>query len=253
MLHFTVKFTDDFKNQTPYCTVMVTSSDGVKVDEFVMSFDDFVESIRNAESTTLKPMRIIGVKKIKRFWKIKGKKRLHNPSIRVETPTLPANCVKHIWVHRLRNEQMVFIEVPKGKWDISYYNTPFQQVGFPRLLVGYRIQDGRILQLHLLAVKDKGRIRQDTELYKFPYANVEGGKVCMGMNVLPQIKDLAQLATMHQLFFAAPSSTCYYSTHRNESGISDLRELYSRMQDQDFPEEWLTSKGKTFGQYCQKL
>jgi hypothetical protein len=70
---------------------------------------------------------------------------------------------------------------------------------------------------------------------------------------LPVIKDLAQLATLHQVFFAAPSSTCYYNTNRNESGISDLRELYNRMQGQDFPEEWLTSKQQTFGQYCQEL
>jgi hypothetical protein len=253
MLHFTVKFSDDFTQHTPYCTVQVTSSEGVKVDEYVMSFDDFVESIRNSETENLRPMRILGVQKRKRLRKIIGRKRMKNPAIRIETPTLPVNCVKHIWINRAQKIQMVFIEVPKGKWDIAYYNTAFEQVGFPRMLFGYRIRDGRIQQMHILAVKDKGRIREDTELYKFPYANVSNGMVCMGGNTLPVIKDLAQLATMHQVFFAAPSSTCYYDTKRNESGFSDLRELYNRMQGQDFPEEWLTSKQQTFGQYCQEL
>jgi len=123
MLHFTVKFSDDFTQHTPYCTVQVTSSEGVKVDEYVMSFDDFVESIRNSETENLRPMRILGVQKRKRLRKIIGRKRMKNPAIRIETPTLPVNCVKHIWINRAQKIQMVFIEVPKGKWDIAYYNT----------------------------------------------------------------------------------------------------------------------------------
>ncbi|MGZ0049330.1 hypothetical protein [Brevibacillus gelatini] len=122
---------------------------------------------------------------------------MKNPAIRIETPTLPVNCVKHIWINRAQKIQMVFIEVPKGKWDIAYYNTAFKQVGFPRMLFGYRIRDGRIQQMHILAVKDKGRIREDTELYKFPYANVSNGMVCMGGKYVAGYQRLG--------------STCYYA------------------------------------------
>ncbi|MBA4535201.1 hypothetical protein [Brevibacillus halotolerans] len=249
---YNVEFNDDFIEATPYCHIKV-SQHGTVLDEYQMSFDDFIEAIMDSRMKTLKAHKVLGVKKRKRFHRIIGKRKLSNPYLKIETPYLPTNCIKHFWINRSQKEQLVFIEIPKQKWDISFYNSKFKQVGFPRLIFGYRLKENLIKKIYILAIKDKGRVLGKTEIFKFPFANVLNGSVCMGGNSLPTIKDLTQLSTMHNLFFAAPSSSCYYDTERNYSGISDLRELYTYLQDKIFPEEWLKSKDMTLEEYCKRV
>jgi len=243
MATYHVQFSDDFSQGTPYCDVQVKSSDGAILNEYIMTLDHFVDAIMSSEMQEMveKKYRITGVRKVTR--KIQ----------RFVSPILPKNCIRHIWLNYEKQDQVIFIEVPRKRWDIRYYDSPMEQVGFPRLIFGYRVQGATFKNMFLLAVKDSGKIKGDTPLYKFPYANVSNGRVCMGGNVLPPIQEISQLATYHHLFFAAPSSNCYYGTERNESGIHDLRELYTKMQHRDFPEEWLASEKITFDQFVSKL
>jgi len=268
-----VRFNDNFKEKLPYCKIKVTSDDdSIVIGSYEMTFDDFVESIIDSNMQVLKPLRVIGVKKLNTPVRIRGRKKYKNNAQSFETPILPQNCLKYInrpagyrTVNAVNQsgesvslkmksyEQVIFIEVPKKRFDISYYNSEMKDVGFPRLIFGYVIKDQRIQSIYLFAIKDGGRIKDSTMLYKFPYANVIQGKVCMGSNSLPTIKEIAQLGSMHNLFFAAPSSSCYFNGSRNASGINDLRDLYNRMSGQDFPEDWLESKEITFGQFCNNL
>ncbi|EST55758.1 hypothetical protein T458_05365 [Brevibacillus panacihumi W25] len=252
MPRYIVQFNDDFSNGTPYCQIKVTQGETV-LEEFEMSFDDFAEAIMDSRMKSLKPQKIMGMVKRKRLRSIVGKRRIPNPLTRIETPTLPVNCVKHIWINRIKREQIVFVEIPKQQWNTSYYNTSLEMVGFPRMLFGYRIRGQEITSLYIFAVKEKGRIKGDTELFKFPFANVSNGLVCMGGNIFPEITDLAQLSTLHNIFFTAPSSSCYFSEGRNLSGISDLRELYTSLQRKDFPDEWLQTKQITFAECCKRF
>ncbi|QDX90959.1 hypothetical protein EEL30_00305 (plasmid) [Brevibacillus laterosporus] len=252
MPHYNVEFSDDFLQGTPFCHIKV-SQQGIILDEYKMSFDDFIEAIMDSRMSTLKTHKVVGVTKRKRFHRIIGKRKLSNPYNKIETPYLPTKCIKHIWVNRAQKEQLVFIEIPKQKWDTSFYNSKLDQVGFPRLLFGYRLKENFIKKIYILAIKDKGHVLGQTEIFKFPFSNVSNGVVCMGGNSFPNVKDLTQLSTMHNLFFAAPSSSCYYSSERNYSGIGDLRELYTYLQDKMFPEEWLNSKNMTLDEYCKSL
>jgi hypothetical protein len=243
MPHYHVQFSDDFTKGTPHCSITVKSPEGAILNEYMMTMDHFVESLLSSEEWEKRQQRylILGVKKVKR------------PVPRFVSPVLPKNCIRHVWLNHEKQDQVVFIEVPKSRWDIHYYDSPMKQVGFPRLIFGYRLQGAKFRSMLLLAVKDVGKIHADTELFKFPYANVSNGRVCLGGNVIPPIQEISQVATYHNLFFAAPSSNCYYSNGRNESGIQDLRELYSKMKDQDFPEEWLSPEKMTFDQFIASL
>lgn len=274
MSNFHVTFSDNFKEVSPYCHVKVTSDDGtIVLGNYQMTFDDFVESIIDANMKTLKPRRVIGIKKLNSPSKIRGRKKMENTALTFETPILPANCLKYVnrpstikekkrkseegiqaSLKYKSTEQFVFIEIPKKQMDYYYYNSEMKAVGFPRLIFGYRIVDQRVSSIYIFAVKEDGRIKENTPLYKFPYANVsDSGLVCMGTNPLPLIKDIQQIGTLHNLFFAAPSSACHYYGLRNNSGFNDLRDLYNHMSNNQFPDEWLVSMETSFGEFFKKL
>lgn len=258
----TLEFGDDFMNGNTLCNLQVKSPEGIIIDEFQMTLDNFISSVTDADIREMMPKKMLGVKKVPKLtfgpiWKIikKGKKEVQNPYRKFGTAILPKNCVQHIWINRIRKSQIVFVDVPKSQWDITFYNTPLEQVGYPRMLFGYRIIGNKVNTMYILAVKEKGRITKETEIYHFPYANVSNGTVCMGGNQLlklPDIEDLWQLGTYHNLFFQAPSSACYYNSERNLAGFTDLREFYRHMENRVFSDEYLRKQG-TFKEFVKQI
>ncbi|MEI2356282.1 hypothetical protein [Mesobacillus zeae] len=162
----------------------------------------------------------------------------------IVTPTLPQYCIKHVWLNRAAQEQAVYIEVPKNKWDITYHSQVFENVGFPRMIFKYFIKGKNVTLSNIVAVKDKGFIKDDTPLFIFPFSNVERStKVCMGSNQLPPIDSIVQVSTFHAIFFAAPFGDCYGA--KTTTGKT-LRELFTSLTHNDFEDEWLIPTGINF-------
>jgi hypothetical protein len=162
----------------------------------------------------------------------------------ISTPLLPKNCLRHLWANRTSDKQEVYIEVPKQRWDITYHTHKFEQVGFPRMIFKYEADNGSVKLLTIVALKDNGSIKEDTEIFHFPFSHVDtSGHVCMGGNSFPQIKSLQQISNFHVLFLSAPFGDDYGSKTTTKKG---LRELFKELSNQDFNDEWLLTKKNTF-------
>ncbi|KGP81956.1 MULTISPECIES: hypothetical protein [Paenibacillus] len=248
--HYSVTWSEGVHSSIPTCQVQIKNQNNVVLSDYSMTFNQFAEAIIDTELRELHPLTIIGHRKGMERLSICGIRKVGKPSY--ETPFMNKGIVKYIRMEKSKKE-IVVCSVPKQKWDMYYYNDPLEKIGHPHLLFVYLIdmKSRRVDQMFCFAVK-QSRISSDTELFKYPYANVTNGSVCMGGNSLPTITDINQCATLHNLFFGSPSTNCYFDGHRNTSGITELRELYSKMQDTDFPDAWLLTEKITIQQLLEK-
>lgn len=157
--------------------------------------------------------------------------------IESETPILPKNCVKQKWINKTKNHQLVYIEVPKQRFDMVYQETKIEQVGFPRLIFKYEINRQRVTLSNVYAVKDHEFLKNETEIYYFPFSHVStSGHVCMGMNSFPEISDIYKLSTFHLLFLNASFGEDYGA--KTTLGLN-VRDLFTKLSNQDFNDDWL--------------
>ncbi|SLK15974.1 E2 family protein D [Paenibacillus sp. RU5A] len=252
MRKFNVSWSQQRDFSIPICRVEVSNDLGAVLGDYEMTFNDFAESIIDAELRELNAKTIVGHRTSTKKLSIHGVKRSTLIKERIETPIMNKGWIKYIRNDKT-NRHIVVCEVQKQLWDMYYYKDKLQKVGHPRLLFIYQVEvSGRIQGMYCFGVQDKN-ITGETELFKYPYANVSFGKVCMGSNQLPQLTKLGQCVTMHNLFFGSQSTNCYYNESRNLSGITELRELYSKMESSEFPDEWLVSENITLDSFLTKF
>ncbi|KZE68019.1 hypothetical protein AWM68_17775 [Fictibacillus phosphorivorans] len=164
----------------------------------------------------------------------------------IPTPLLPTNCLKHVWVNRVGNVHRVYVEVPKKRWDITYHNQAFKDVGFPRMIFRYMIKNQSVELETIVAVKDQVLIKEDTPIFHFPFSHVSTeGYVCMGGNKFPDVKAIQQLGTFHTVFLSSPFQDDYGA--KTTTG-KQIREIFTSLKGNDFNDEWLLKKNKTFNE-----
>ncbi|RUS44915.1 hypothetical protein [Cohnella sp. AR92] len=164
------------------------------------------------------------------------------------SPLLPKNCV--FYQERGNGEQIVGIELDKGQHDVVFGDVGqvvYEQVGYPKLLFWFSLHKGKA-QASVAAVKDL-IIKEDTQLYEFPYSNVHSnGEICWTTLANHKIKEVRQLEALPALFLGATKNTDLY---RNAQEIN-LRDLLVSMQHQRFDDAMLKPMNKTVGQLIQK-
>lgn len=222
-----VTFTDDFNKVTAEgCHVKITASDGAVLSEHYVSFSSFLEALNKTHSS-------------------------HGTGI--ETPILPNNCLKHIWYsqHEQATIQAVFVEVPKQNWDIKFFGEIIEKVGFPRMIVGYKLIDLRVSMMFIRAVKENDRIEEKTTLYYFPFSHVyKGGAVCT--SDLPQLTALSQCGSIHNVFMQSEFGLDLFN-HNNNTHNKGLRELFETLREKPFPDEWLVPANQSFGEWVKTI
>jgi hypothetical protein len=165
-----------------------------------------------------------------------------------ETPFLPRNAVKYT---ETVFGKRVYLDIPKSLWMIQYHDQK-KRIGFPRLLLRYSVHhNGNVMDFHMFALANRGRIENKSEIFRFPFTNVEhsSGKVCMGTNTFPTIKELTQLETLHGLFFNSPFGDDYGAM--TTSNVS-MNELFSSLEEKEFNDELLVPYGMTIEEYFNK-
>ncbi|OZQ97422.1 hypothetical protein [Paenibacillus sp. VTT E-133291] len=252
MSNYQISWSDEAQKADTHVHVLVSSNEGTELLNSEMTFGHFFETMMDAEVYEARDQTVIGMRKETK--KIVGFRRERNSQLRVETPIMNNNWIKHIY-KKDKDEHLVVCELSKKNWDMYYHQTFLEAVGHPRMIFAYRISNGGYIdKINIFSIKGTRQIKGDTMLYKYPYANVTiGGSVCMGNNNLPNIKNLSQCSTLHNMFFGSPSSDCYFGDGRNDSGITELRELYTKMQHSEFPEDWLISEGMTFEKFLKRF
>ncbi|WP_078557255.1 hypothetical protein [Bacillus alkalicellulosilyticus] len=204
-MEFHIKITNELRNFNDYVEVTQIAGN-VTVDVYRMTLQDLMRSINSSITAGIKS----------------------------ETPFLPKNCVKLLTTS---SGYMALIEIPKRIWKVQYDKTTMN-VGFPRLLIQYVVDDNIVRSMKVVALKEKGAVSKNTTLYYFPFSNVHhsSGEVCMGFNTFPKLESLSNLETLHYLFFAAPFGEDYGAISLAKKST---KELFQSYENKDFDDEML--------------
>lgn len=152
----------------------------------------------------------------------------------VTTPLLPPGTL--LYQEEISGRRVVVLDVEKRQWDISYYKTPYESVGHPRLLFEFVLKGKSIEQCRIFTVKD-GPIKPSTKLYRYPFGNVfDNFSACWDQLNEIEITQITQLRNLPQLFFKS-------STSDHSFKGKNLRELYISLQGLDFNEDTLVETG----------
>lgn len=221
-------FESNINNFFDYVQVKVNNEDGVQLDESHMTLDEFISCVMGA--TYLKETLNSELKTLS------------------SSPILPSNCLHFKeMTDSERRFYYLTVSVPKRRWDIMVYNTIFLDVGFPHLVFQYKVDadNKAIISTTIYALKSGDAISARTALFKFPFSNVSQGRICLGVNKMPEINEVSELGDLHTKFlFNSPFSDDYY-VERNLSGAANIRELGQLLTNQDFPDDWLIPINKT--------
>lgn len=148
----------------------------------------------------------------------------------VQSGLLPDRCI--CFRENSDGERFVALDLGIFNVDITYEKTIYKDFPIPRLLFGFYVsKDFKITEAQV-AVADKGPLREDTKLYKYPFSNVSGFNICIGSNAIPIIKQLRQLNGIPYYIFAMPDNNDRYTPDRTKLCMQ-YRELLEFMKDRD--------------------
>ncbi|MEX3623673.1 hypothetical protein [Viridibacillus arvi] len=208
-MKYIVEITDQIQNFNEYITV--TKKNGELIDgTYKMTLQEFLNSLNEAIDL--------------------GDEML-------ETPILPNNCIKFVWKNINLNVAEVYIVVPKMRRDITFYQNPMKQVGFPKMIFKYTIENQKVSLSTIVALRNDGPIHLDTPLYHFPFSHVSSeGDVCMGGNTFPNIQRIQQIESFHNLFLSSPFSSDYGA--KTTTGKT-INQLFDELANQDLDDDLL--------------
>lgn len=147
----------------------------------------------------------------------------------VRSGILPEDCVSFC---EKDGESFVVVELGQDTIDLTYEKTTYEKFPVPRLLYGFTVDtNGKITNVYV-TVAEKGTLRDDTKLYKYPFSNVNGFRMCTGDNALPEIKQLRQLSGIPCYLFSMPDNNDYYSPEQTKLNM-EYRNLLEFLQDKD--------------------
>lgn len=120
-------------------------------------------------------------------------------------------------------------EVPKSRIRVSYHNTAMHDVGHPRLLAIYRLDDKEhISSMKIVAVKDGEQIHNNMTVYEYPFAHVfKGGGVCW-----PEFRQLKSDLLPH-------AANMFLCSNNSNHGRPNAFEIYKENEGKDFDDSKL--------------
>ena len=162
----------------------------------------------------------------------------------VTSGILPAGSVAY---SEKDGTRFVALELGQDRIDVTYEKTTYENFPVPRLIYGFTVDiQGKITKVDV-AVADRGILRDDTKLYKYPFSNVLGFSMCTGGNTFPKIKELRQLAGIPNYIFSMPDNNDRYSVENTKLNM-EYRNLLEFMQNKDpnfYYTDVLIPSGKT--------
>lgn len=174
-------------------------------------------------------------------------------------PILPPNTLGYSSSKGTLMKERVTIVIPKGVYPIQYIFKNIittHLIGFPKLIMQNVVvsipntKQRRIVETYLFAIKDDRKpIDEQTELYSFPFPNVDKttGGVCWGANADISIEQLSNLDIVFTKFISAPFNEDYGCYLKN--GIQNFKSyLELEVEDVPFNDDYLLPTNKKVGQ-----
>lgn len=157
------------------------------------------------------------------------------------SPALPIGTIKYSLNDK--GEHVIFMQFNEFSSSFYYHETEFKDVPFPKLIFCFRIKDNSVIGRSVMVYKDRF-VRDETKLYRFPYANVfEDGGLCYYED--REIKDFVQLQTFPYRWATVKMNDHLYWPSNTSKEIP-LRQLLEESQGKPFDYDILKPTGHTF-------
>lgn len=141
---------------------------------------------------------------------------------------LPKNCVSYTYDTGKGNHYIV-LEYPENHADITYMKTLYENFHIPKLVFGFIIKDEKIEKVNM-GVTANERLKDDTQMYVYPFSNVSKFYLCTGANSLPKIKSFVSLSNLPRFILSLPDNDDHYRESNNKLGLGH-RELLEHLTD----------------------
>ncbi len=165
----------------------------------------------------------------------------------LETPVLPKGCI--YYGKQVNGNTFVVLEREKQQSNVYYETTELKNVGFPKLILGVEVNEGKIQKTLLAAVKDIV-ITKNTELYYYPFSNVHHNfHICWGNYMMHQIEELFQLGSLVDVFLSLKMNDSLY----RHAAKKPYRQLLTELQGKEFPDDLLDPVHYTFQEFINQL
>ncbi len=146
------------------------------------------------------------------------------------TPILPKGTV--LYQEESDGTKIVVLERERARRDVIFHNTPYSQVGHPKLLFAFLVKQDMIWACQIVVVKDVS-IKPKTKLYRYPFSNVySDNRACWPELTNIKIKSLFELQNLPDLFFNSPANNHLFEGE-------NLREWFYKLQNKDFDDSAL--------------
>lgn len=170
----------------------------------------------------------------------------------IQTGVLPERCISYR--ESQKGTKYITLEMGSTYADVTYEKTKYEHFPVPRLLYGFKLdRENKITEVSV-AVADRGVLRDDTKLYKYPFSNVSGFNMCIGSNAMPKIKQLRQLSGIPYYIFAMPDNNDRYTPSRTKLEM-EYRTMLEFLKDKDvdfYYENVLIPSGKTLKDFINQ-
>ncbi len=170
----------------------------------------------------------------------------------IQTGVLPERCISYR--ESQKGTKYITLEMGSSYADVTYEKTKYEHFPVPRLLYGFKLdRENKITEVSV-AVADRGVLRDDTKLYKYPFSNVSGFNMCIGSNAMPKIKQLRQLSGIPYYIFAMPDNNDRYTPSRTKLEM-EYRTMLEFLKDKDtdfYYENVLIPSGKTLKDFINQ-
>ena len=145
-----------------------------------------------------------------------------------------------------KNIRKVCMAFPERRSNIIYEKTEYDDFPLPRLVFGFELQNERIISVSL-GVVEEGILKPKSKMYKYPFSNVSGFRLCCGANRLPDIKSFHQLMGVMYFIMSMPNNNDHYRPDNTRLHL-ELRTLFETLKDKDtkfYYTDVLKESGKT--------
>ncbi len=170
----------------------------------------------------------------------------------IETGLLPERCIA--FRESADGTRFIALELGRENMDMTYENTKYDNFPIPRLIYGFKLnQENKITEVSV-AVAGRGKLRESTELYKYPFSNVAGFNMCIGQNSMPKINTLHQLSGIPYYIFSMPDNNDRYSADRTKLNM-EYRTMLEHLKDKSadyYYSDVLIESGKTLKDFIYK-
>lgn len=146
----------------------------------------------------------------------------------VASGVLPKGCLSFV-AHDNGDRDVCLLHL-KSRADISYYNTNYV-IPLPRLVFGFHLtKEGRISSCRLGVIADDDVIKPETPMYRYPFSNVSGYRLCTGNNTFPLCKSLHTLNSLTYYILSMDNNNDHFTSANNKHRL-EMRDLLEVIKD----------------------